>query len=176
MKLTLACCFVCFGLAGCTPPEDFLDWLFGIKHNVVVLTSGALELSQVAISLTPSVEAKVVGKGSRVCVVLASGELGASWDNTQNKVQHLLNGAKLSATVTTSDGTTREFQCQGTGWARSGHIVPSNEIAACLQLGCSKQAIPIGSIVKLIAISSTAPVRALGAYWESTDAFDRNGN
>ena len=176
MKVTLACCFVCLGLAGCTPPEDFLDSLFGIKHNVVVLTSGALELSQAAVILTPPVEAKVVGKESHVCVVLTSGEPGAPWKDIENEVQRLLNGAKLSATVTTSDGTTHAFQCQGTSWAHDGRVLPSNEIAACLQLGCSKQAIPIGSTVKSVAISSTAPVRALGAYWDSTAAFDRNGN
>ena len=176
MKVFLACCFLCLGLAGCIPSEDSLDWLFGIKHNAVVLTSSPMELSQPEVGFTPSVEAKVVGKESRVCVVLSSGAPGAPWKDNENEGQRLLNGAKLAATVTTSDGATHEFRCQGPSWARSGRIVPANEIAICLQPSCSKQASPIGSTVKRVAIFSTAPVHALGAYWDSTAAFDRSGN
>jgi hypothetical protein len=49
-------------------------------------------------------------------------------------------------------------------------------LTACVQLGCSKQAMVIGSKVVSVSISATAPVRALGAYWDSTSAFDPAGN
>jgi hypothetical protein len=172
----LACSLICLGLGGCAPSEDFMDSLFGIKHNVVVLTSSALDVSQIETSFTPATDAEAVGKESSVCVVLAAGEPGVPWKDTENEANRLLNGAKLSATVTTSDGATHEFQCQGINWSRNGRIVPSNEIAACVQQSCSKQAISVGAKVRSIALSSTAPVHALGVYWNSTAAFDRRGN
>jgi|KBSMisStandDraft_5_1062788.scaffolds.fasta_scaffold41116_3 hypothetical protein len=171
MKLFLACCLIFIGLAACTPSEDSLESLFGIKHNVVVLASSALELSPAEVSFTPSTEAEAVGEESSVCAVLAG---GVSVKDSDNEVQRLLNGATLDATVTTSDGATHEFKCQSSRWALSGRVVPSNEIAACVQPSCSRQAIPIGSKVRSIAISSTAPVHALGIYWASSSASDRD--
>lgn len=87
----------CLTSAGCTPSEDFLDTLFGIKHNVAILAPAEFELSQTPVSFSPT-DAEVVGKESSVCVVLAGGMPGR---DSEAEVKRLLNGAKLRATVTT---------------------------------------------------------------------------
>ena len=173
MKRVLICCLVCFGLASCAPSEDFMDTLFGIKRNVVVLTSSAVEFSQTAVSFTPPTEAEVVGKQSSVCIVLSG---GVPLKGMEKEVERLLNGAKISATVTAADGSTHEFGCQGSGWAMSGRVAPSNEVTVCVQPSCAKQTLPVGSKIRSVSISSGVPVHALGAYWYSTAALDRNGN
>jgi len=150
-----------------------MDSLFGIKHNIEVLAPSALDLSPAEVSFTPPTETEVVGKISSVCVVLAGGVPGKGSDK---EVDRLLNGAKLSATVTTSNGVAHKFTCLGRVWALSGRIVPADEIAACVSPSCAKEAIPIGSKVRSIGITSSSPIHALGAYWESTAAFDQNGN
>jgi len=150
-----------------------MDSLFGIKHNVALLSADAFDLSPTEVKLIPLTAAEVVGKESRVCVVLASDVPGKGSDK---EVERLLNGAKLSATVATNSDVIHNFKCQGSGWAMSGRIVPKNEITACVQPSCAKRAISIGSKVLSVAISSTAPVHALGAYWDSTAAFDRAGD
>lgn len=150
-----------------------MDALFGIKHNLVVLTPTVVELSRVPVDFTPPTEAEVVGKLTNVCVVLAG---GVPLKGSEKEGERLLKGAKISATVTTVEGATHEFSCQGIGWAMSGHIVPSNEITACVHPSCAKQTVPVGSKIRLVSISSNTPVHALGAYWYSTAAFDGNGN
>ena len=173
MKRILACFLACLSVAGCAPSEDFMDSLFGIKHSFVILTSSPVELSQVPVTYSPSTEPEVAGKLSSVCVVLA-GDVPIK--GSEKEGERILNGAKISATVTTGEGATREFSCQGIGWAKSGHVVPSNEITACVHPSCAKQTLPIGSKIRSVSISSTAPVRVLGAYWYSTAAFDQSGN
>jgi len=158
----------CLTSAGCTPSEDFLDTLFGIKHNVAILAPAAFELSQTPVSFSPT-DAEVVGKESSVCIVLAG---ATSIKDTDTETQRLLNGAKLRAVVTTSSGITQNFTCLGRGWLLRGRILPSNEIMACLSPSCSQSAPPVGTKVQSVTISSTAPVHALGAYWDSTSAFD----
>ena len=172
MKLIIACWIACLCLVGCTPSENFMDSLFGIKHNVVVLASSALNISPAEVSFTPS-KAEVVGNESRVCIVLAGGVPG---EGSDKEVERILNGAKLSATVTMDDGVNYEFRCQGSGWALSGRIVPANEVTACVLPSCKEKAMPLGSKVRSAAISSTLPIQALGVYWDSTGAFDQNGN
>ena len=158
----------CLASAGCTPPEDFVDTLFGVKHNVAILAPAAFELSQTPVSFSPT-DAEVVGKESSVCIVLAG---AMSIKDTDTETQRLLNGAKLRAVVTTSSGITQNFTCLGRGWLLRGRILPSNEIMACLSPSCSHPELPVGTKVQSVTISSTAPVHALGAYWESTSAFD----
>jgi hypothetical protein len=150
-----------------------MDTLFGIKHNVVVLASSAVEFSQTPVSFTPATDAVVVGKQSSICVVLAGNVPLKGFDE---KAESLLNGTKISAVVTAGDGTTHEFGCQGNGWAMSGRVVPSNELTACVQPTCAKQALPNGLKVRSVSISSSVPLHALGAYWYSTAALDQNGN
>lgn len=173
MKRTLVFCIAYLSLVGCAPTEDFMDALFGIKHNLVVLTPKAFVLSQKPISFTPATQAEVVGKLTNVCVVLAG---GVPQKGSEQEGERLLNGAKVGATVITGGGATHEFGCQGVSWAMSGHIVPSNEIAACVHPSCAKQALSVGSKVRSVSISSTVPIHVLGAYWYSTAAFDRSGD
>lgn len=172
MKRLLAGGLACLAFAGCVPPDDFADAFFGIRHNVVVLASGPFELSRTPTLFTPSAEAEVVGKHASVCVVLA-GDVPVK--GSENEVQRRLDGAAIKAVVTTGDGATHEFSCAGSGWAKNGRILASDEITACVHPNCSKQAELVGSKIRSIALSSTAPVHALGAYWESTAAFDRGG-
>ena len=167
MRLIFACCFACFMLVGCTPSEDSMDTLFGIEHNTVVLASSAVELSKTPVSFTPPTEAKVVGKETSVCVVLGGGIPIKSNEQFEREMQRLLNGATINASVTTSDGATHEFSCQGSGWAMVGRIVPSDEITARISPGCTKEALPVGSKIRSVSISSTVPVHALGVYWQS---------
>src|SRR5690348_7764904 len=136
MKFTFACCLACLSLVGCAPSDDFMDSLFGIKHSSVVLTSSAFELSQTPVSFAPPTEAEVSGKLSNICVVLAG---DVPMKSSEMTGEHLLNGAKIKAIVTTDAGATREFSCQGVGWAMSGRVVPSNEITACVHPSCSKK-------------------------------------
>ena len=173
MKLTLACCLVCLGLIGCAPSDDFMDSLFGIKHNSVVLASSAFELSRTPVSFAPATGAEVSGKLSNICVVLAGGVPSKS---SEKEGERLLNGAQIKASVSTDAGATHEFSCQGIGWAMSGRVVPSDEITACVHPSCAKQTLPVGSKIRSISISASAPVHVLGAYWYSTSAFDQNGN
>jgi hypothetical protein len=175
MKRLLTCCLTCLSLGGCNASADFFDSLFGIKHNVVILASKTIELSPTEVTFTPT-EAEIVGKESRVCVVLGSGKPNAPWKETESDAQGILGGSKISAVVNTANGVKNELQCQGISWARYGRVVPSNEIAACVQLNCSRARMPIGSKVVSVGIAASAPVHALGAYWDSTSAFDGSGN
>ena len=164
---------VCLALVGCSSADEFIDSLFGIKHNVAILGRGGIDISSTPTKLMPVTHAEVVGKSSAVCVVVAG---GIAVKDSEKEVQRILNGAKLSAKVAMSDGSTHEFSCRGSGWALSGHIVPENEVSACLRQSCASQVITIGVTVSSIAISSTAPVHALGAYWDSTSAYDGAAN
>ena len=173
MKRLFACCLACLGLVSCVPSGDTMETLFGIEHNTVILASSAIELSPTPLGFVPSTEAKVVGKEYGVCVVLAGGR---DPKNIEEEAQRFLKGAQISATVTTNDGAVHEFSCMSYGWAKTGRIVPSDEIRACVQPGCTKQGLPVGTEIRSVSISSTAPVHALGAYWNSTAAFDQSSH
>lgn len=144
----------------------------GIKHNVVLLSAKPLELSPTPTRFTPT-HAEAVGKTSSVCVVLGGGVKGGDVDR---QVQRLLRGAKLSATVTTGDAATHVLNCQSSGWALYGQIFPSDEITACVEASCPRQAIGVGSRIKSIALSSSVPIHVQGAYWTSTNSGDTGGN
>ena len=173
MRFALFIGLVGIALVGCSSADDFIDSLFGIKHNAVILARGGIDISSTPTILTPVTHAQVVGKSSDVCVVLAG---GIAAKDSEKEVQRILNGAKLRAEITMSDGSRHEFNCPGSGWALNGRIVPENEVAACLRQSCASQLLTIGATVSSVAISSTAPVHALGVYWDSTSAYDRASN
>ena len=169
MKFSLIVSLVCVARTGCSPTGDFLDALFGVRHNVVVLFSAPTELSMdpKTFSLTT---AEVVGKSSEVCVVLAGDVPGKGMES---EVKRLLGGAALLAVVSTTDGHTHELRCPASSWRLNGSIVSTKEIAACVRPSCGKVTLPLGAKVQSVAISASAPVHALGAYWGSTNAYDR---
>src|SRR5579862_8801009 len=119
----------CFGLVfltlvGCAPPDEAFDPFPGAKHNLIVLSPSALDISQPAIGFAQLVGAEVVGRDAAVCVVLASGVPRGG----QGEVLKRLGGAKLSATVITSDGAHHDFDYQGSSWVLRGKISHASEL------------------------------------------------
>ena len=179
MKSSLAVGLVllCLCLVGCEKINEYMDWMAGIKRNVVVLAASPLTISPAGMSFIPSSSAVVVGENPSVCFVMASGVFGK---DTELEVERLLNGAELSAAVTFRNGVTRDFKLQGVSWARRGRVLATHEVAACVYANyanCAnsnyaEQVVSIGSIVQSVRVSSTAPLQVQGLFWTSTSSYD----
>jgi len=157
-------------LAGCAQVDDVMDSLSGVKLSLVVLRSGPVELSTAPTVFQLATAAEVLGKDTSVCVVLAG---NIPHEKRDAEVDRLLKGAKLSALVLTIDGTERTWECNATHWNLYGRVLPSEELSACVIPSCGNASLPTGSKVSSITISSAPALHTIGAYWESTNTFDR---
>ena len=164
--------FALLGCAACGPlGSSPLDWISGVRHSDVVLASTPFELNSEPRVFTPAPgAASVVGGTTDVCLVLA-GDVDSK--DATRRGDELLNGAKPSAVVTTTDGKTHELKSVGNAWSKNG-MLKRNEVAACMIVDCDCEPMKVGAAISSIAISSDLHVHALGAYWSSTNAWDEN--
>jgi hypothetical protein len=85
-----------------------------------------------------------------------------------------LGDAKLSAKLKVADGRTFDLSSVCQSWSRCV-VTDDEETAACLSAACGGvEALSVGSEISQITVRSSVPLRVLGVYWESTDAFDDN--
>jgi hypothetical protein len=174
MRYFPAVVFVSVLLAGCERSQWLLDSLFGIKHNVAVLSSTELDVSEREISFTPKENAEVVGNDVAVCVVIRIGEHGKQADIADT--DKLLKESTLRAVVLAASGVRQEFTCPGIAWAYDGRISSGSEVSSCVRPSCGQPKIPVGTKITSVSISSKAPMHVFGAYWESDNEFDPASN
>jgi hypothetical protein len=162
-----------FLVAGCDQKIDqFMEKLAGHETNSVILAREPMLLDSKSVSLHSSEPMLVVGNSSAVCLVLKTGVPLAPQPRMDKLFEEAMNGAEVTATLKMKSGEVFTLSQPGQAWAKFGHISSGDELSACLSCACGPQP-AIGSQVAEVTITSSAPLKILGSYWESTNAFDQ---
>ena len=163
-----------FLIAGCDQKLDHvMEKLAGHETNSVVLSKEPMLLDSNGISLHGVEPMFVVGRTSSLCLVLKTGVPLAPQPTMDKLFVDAMHGATVTASLKMKNGEVFTFSQAGQAWAKYGHISSGDEVAACLSCACDTQPAN-GSQVAEVTVASTVPVKVLGAYWESTNAFDQN--
>lgn len=159
-------------LAGCGPTvEDLLDSLTGSHTQRVILAEVALVVDPAGIKLRSAEPLQVLGEQAQVCLTLKGGVPLDHQPKMEAAFNKALGGATLSGSLTLDNGQTFPVSGAGQAWSKYGRVTSGDEIAACLSCNCGPKP-PIGSVVSEVEVHSSIPLRVLGIYWESTNAFD----
>lgn len=166
-----------FLITGCDQKLDqLMEKAAGHETNSVVLAKEPMFLDSNGISLHSAEAMLVVGKSSSLCLVLKTGVPLAPQPTMDKLFEDAMRGATVTASLKMKNGEVFTLSQPGQAWAKFGHISSGDEISACLSCTCSPQP-AIGSQVAEVTVASSSPLKVLGAYWESTNAFDQiNGN
>jgi hypothetical protein len=160
-------------LAGCGQRlEQLFDLLSGHETQTAVLVGKPVTLGPAGIALKSSETIKVIGEEAGVCVVLRTGIVLAPQPEMDRHYQEALSGTKLSSTITLKSGQVFQSSSVAQSWSKYGKVTSGDEMAACLSCACGPM-LPVGSEVSKIEVKSSSPIRVLGMYWESTNAFDK---
>lgn len=117
--------------------------------------------------------ASVVGSVANVCLALGSGTPAPhTKEQLKTEVGQFLKDSVVSVLVTTAQGENAEFCGPSFGWVREGKFAGENELSVCYQASCSGPTIDVGTEVVSVSLSASPPLKVLGAYWESTNAYD----
>jgi hypothetical protein len=160
-------------IAGCDQRVDqLLEKLAGYETNTVVLVKGPTVVGSTGLILRSAQPMKVVGDSSSLCLVLKSGvSLGPQV--VMNKLfEESLRGADVTALLRMKSGKTIRLSKPGQAWDKYGHVTSSEEQSACFSCACGVQP-TVGDEVAEATVNSTPPIKILGIYWESTNAFDQ---
>jgi hypothetical protein len=158
-------------LAGCGQRLDqLLDKLAGNHSQTVVLAGSPTTIDSESVSFRSKESMKVLGEVAGVCVVLTSGVAMEAQPIMDQRFNDALGGAALSGTVRVSDHSF-DLGRVGQSWRKYGVVTDAEEMAACLSCACGPKP-PVGSEIAEVVLRASSPVRVLGIYWESTDAFD----
>jgi hypothetical protein len=145
--------------------------LYGVKEQTVVLAGQPFELDSTGRTFTSKEPLKVVGYTADTCVVLKSNYPLRPQPQVDRDFADLLHGAHITTRITTTKGKTYQFDSVGQAWDLYGPVSSKEELSACISCGCKPQ-MPAGTEIRSIDIKSDRPLNVLGAYWQSTSAFD----
>lgn len=151
--------------------EQLLDALSGHETQIVILAKEPTTLGPTGITLKSNEPMKVVGETANVCLVLKGGVPLAPQPEMQRIFEEALSGAHLSSVITLKSGQTFHSSRIAQSWSKYGKFTSQDEISACLSCDCGPKP-SIGSEVGSIEIKASSPIRVLGMYWESSNAFD----
>jgi hypothetical protein len=159
-------------LTGCGQRLDQLfDTLTGNKSQKVVLAGSPTTIDAESVSFRSKEPMKVLGEVAGVCLVLKSGIALASQPIMDKHFTEALGDAALSGSIKLVGGQSFDLGSVGQSWDKYGVVTDSEEIAACLSCACGPKP-AVGSEISEVVLRSSSPVRVLGIYWESTDAYD----
>jgi hypothetical protein len=159
-------------LAGCGQRLDqLLDKLAGNHSQTVVLAGSPTTIDSESVAFKSEESMKVLGEVAGVCVVLKSGVAMEAQPIMDQQFKDALGDAALSGTVRVSNGQSFDLGSVGQSWRKYGVVTDAEETAACLSCDCGPKP-PVGSEISEVVLRASSPVRVLGIYWESTDAFD----
>lgn len=162
-----------FSLAGCGRQLDrLMDKLAGNNSQTVVLVGSPTTIDSRNVSFTSKEPMRVLGEAAGVCLVIKSGVALAPQPIMDKHFKEALGDAVLSGTIRVSGGQSFDLGSVGQSWTKYGVLTDAEEIAACLSCACGPKPL-VGSEISEVALRSTVPIRVLGIYWESTDAFDK---
>jgi hypothetical protein len=169
-------CVLLLGLTLITGCDQRIDRVFealtGRETQTVVLAAEPTTVGPDGLVLTSNEPMKVIGDVAGVCLVLKSGTELAPQPVMEKHFQEALHGAKLSATLTLKTGQTFQSSSVAQSWAQHGNVTSSAEIAACISCACGPKP-PVGAEISNLVVKSSSPLRVLGIYWESTNAYDQ---
>jgi hypothetical protein len=118
-------------------------------------------------------DASVKGSVANVCLALGSGTPAPhTKEQLKAEVGQFLNESTVSVFATTAQGEELEFCGPSFGWTREGKFAGENELSVCYQASCSGETVEVGTGVVSVTVSASPPLKVLGAYWESTNAYD----
>jgi hypothetical protein len=152
-------------IAGCDQIEKGFMNLEGFNEQTVVLSSQPFELTAEGRTITSKEQMKSLGISS-VCVVLKTHYPMAHKPQMDRDFESLLQGTKISATLTDTEGHEHLFDSVGMAWNMNGAVSYSEELSACVSCACGSH-VPVGSTIKSVHIRSDRPLGVLGAYWHS---------
>jgi hypothetical protein len=160
-------------LAGCGQRIDKLfDTLMGHETQTVVLAAQPTTLGPDGLVLTSNEPMKVMGDVASVCLILKSGIALAPQSVMEKHFKDALDGAQLSATLTLKTGQTFQSSSVAQSWSKFGEVTSAEEISACISCACGPQP-PVGAEISKLVVKASSPIRVLGIYWESTNAYDQ---
>ena len=152
----------CDSSAPSWPPAD----------SLVTVFESETEIHQEPLTVMLS-DASVVGSVANVCLALGSGTPAPhTKEQLKSEVGQFLKDSTVSVFATTAQGEESEFCGPSFGWTREGKFAGENELRVCYQANCSGEAIEVGTEVISVTLSASPPLKVLGAYWESTNAYD----
>ena len=157
-------------VTGCDRIDKATMQLADFKEQTVVLSSQPFQLDQQGRTFTTKEQMRSIG-GVNACVVLKAHYPMTRREQMDRDYEVLLKGAKLSATLTATNGQTYQLDNVGQAWDMYGPISSSEELSACISCACGPK-IPEGMVIQSIHIESDKPLSVLGAYWHSMPMLD----
>ena len=159
-------------LTGCdTRWDQAIHRLAGVKEQAIVLADKPFEIDSNGRTFTSKEPMEVLGDMADTCLVLKAQYPMAPRAKMDRDYESLLEGTRISTTLTDTSGKNYEFDSVGQAWNRFGVVSSSEELSACVSCGCMPK-IPVGTKIQSIHIKTDKPLSVLGAYWSSTSAFD----
>lgn len=155
-------------MVGCD--SSIPSWPQAYSFVTVVESETEIPLKPLTVMLS---NASVVGSVANVCLALGSGTPAPhTKEQLKSEVGQFLNDSTVSVLVTTAQGEKREFCGPAFGWTQDGKFAGENELSVCYRASCSGKTIERGTEVVSVSLSASPPMKVLGAYWESTNAYD----
>ena len=159
-------------LCGCGKELDkFISFLSGEKTNEVILTDKPIELTDKAIVFEPKKPAKVVGEEAAVCLALRGDIPLGPQQKMDSEFKSFMNNADVFVDADTPNGKSFKFCTPMQSWSKYGHILPDDELSACMRVKCGEE-VPKGTEFVKFSITTSKPITVKGIYWESTNAWD----
>ncbi|MDR6842400.1 hypothetical protein [Pseudoxanthomonas sacheonensis] len=169
MRLLAICLLL---LPGCDSRWDrAIHHLAGVKEQAIVLADKPFEIDSNGRTFTGKEPMEVLGDMADTCLVLKAKYPMAPQAKMDHDFKALLQGTRISATLTDMSGKKYELDSVGQAWNIFGVVSSSEELSACVSCGC-KPKIPVGTKIQSIHVKTDKPLSVLGAYWSSTSAFD----
>lgn len=132
--------------------------------------------SETVLSEEPTIislsDASVVGSAAKVCLALGAGTPAPhTSQQLRSEVGEFLGETTVTILATTATGEQQELCGPSFRWVADGEFAGENELSACFQ-PCSGDSLKPGSEVGSVSLSASPTLKVLGAYWESTNAYD----
>jgi hypothetical protein len=154
-------------MAGCdVDVEKIYARMTGHEIHRVILSAQPVTIRETPMTLTSPEPMKVVGEWTALCLVLKDGVPIQPSSQMDQIFSSAMGSAKVKTVLTMGDGSRITLHEPMQGWARSGRVLPHDELSACASAACGTR-LPIGGIVKSVELSAAPQLQVRGIYWES---------